>query len=107
MINVLDGYYYTIPQTLVGNIAVLKDTDNKIREIYSYDNENLIVGESLIYFRTFTKKQWEDGKYKDLRLEVIKTDADNVYTCKISSKAKDMGFSIDSIKSNFTVYTKE
>lgn len=107
MINVLDGYYYIIPQNLLGNIAVLKDTDNKIREIYSYDSQNLTVGESLIYFRTFTKKQWDSGKFESLNLQEIMSNQDNVFVCKISDKAKQMGIDLKTIKNNFTVYTKE
>ncbi len=107
MINVLDGYYYTIPQNLVGGIAVLKDTDNRIREIYAYDNELLAVGESLIYFRTFTKKQWKSGEYDKLGMTQITSNEDNVFVCKISQKANEMGYTLENIKANFMVYSKE
>lgn len=107
MINVLDGYYYTIPQNLVGKIAVLKDTDNRIREIYAYDNELLAVGESLIYFRTFTKKQWKSGEYDKLGLTEITSNEDNVFACKISQKANELGYTLENIKANFMVYSKE
>ncbi len=107
MINVLDGYYYIIPQGLVGNIAVLKDTDNRIREIYSYDKENLVVGESILSLRTFTKKQWQSGQYDDLGFTEITSDQENVFVCKISENAENAGFTLDNVKANFAVYAKE
>ncbi len=107
MINVLDGYYYVIPQSLVGNIAILKDTDNRIREIYSYDKENLTIGESILYLRAFTKKQWQSGEYDDLGLTEIARDQESVFACRISPNAKNTGYDIENIKANFVVYAKE
>jgi hypothetical protein len=107
MINVLDGYYYILPQKWVGNIAILKDTDNRIREVYSYNNEDLTVGESLLYLRAFTKKEWQSGKYENLGLTEISQDDKSVFCCKISEKAKLEGLSVEAIKSNFVIYEKE
>ncbi len=107
MINVLDGYYYIIPQSLVGKIAILKDTDNRIREMYLFDNELLLVGESILYLRAFSKKQWDSGKFSELGLTEIAQDGENVFACKISEKARSAGFTIENVKANFVVYAKE
>ena len=107
MINVLDGYYYIIPQNLVENIAVLKDTDKRIREIYSYDKENMTVGESLIYFGAVNKQRLEKGEADIGGFTEIGNDGESVFVVGLSQKAKEMGFSIDSIKANFVVYAKE
>ena len=107
MINVLDGYYYTLPQIWVGNIAILKDTDNRIREIYSYDAENLTVGESLLYLRAFSKKEWQSGKYDNLGLSEVVSDEENVFACKISKTAQGAGLSLENVKSNFVIYKEE
>ena len=107
MINVLDGYYYIIPQKWVGNIAILKDTDNRIRQIYSYDTETLTVGESLLYLRAFSKKEWESGKYTDLGLTQIAQDSESIFACKISEKAINEGLTLEAVKSNFVIYEKE
>lgn len=107
MINVLDGYYYILPQKWVGNIAILKDTDNRIREIYSYDSETLTVGESLLYLRAFTKKEWQSGKYKDMGYVEIAKDSENVIVCKISKNAIKQGLTLENVKNNLVIYEKE
>ncbi len=55
MINMNDGYIFTISSKLVGKIAVLKDTEKHVREIYLYDPEDMKVGGSLIYIKALSK----------------------------------------------------
>lgn len=107
MINVLDGYHYTLPNKWLGNIAILKDTDNRIREIYSYDSVNLTVGESLLYFQAFDKEDWDSGKYDSMNLTKITADGETVFACRISKTAEDSGITVETVKSNFVVYDKE
>jgi hypothetical protein len=107
MINTIDGYYYIIPQKWVGNIAVLKDTDNRIRQIYSYNNETLTVGDSLLYLQTFTKEEWENGKNKTSGLTEVMRDGQKVFVCEISASAKQEGLTLENVKSNFVIYEKE
>lgn len=107
MINVLDGYYYNIPAKWVGNIAILKDTDNRIREIYTYDTEEMSVGKSLLYIRAISKKDWEKGIYDALNLIEIGETETAVIACRISKEAKNAGITIDQVKSNFGIYTQE
>lgn len=107
MINVLDGYYYNIPAKWVGNIAILKDTDNRIREIYTYDTEEMSVGKSLIYMRAINRKDWENGIYEALNLVEIGKTENSVIACRISKEAKEMGITIEEVKANFGIYTQE
>lgn len=104
MINVLDGYYYNIPANWVGNIAILKDTDNRIREIYTYDTEQMQVGKSLIYFRAIAKKEWDKGVYDALNLSEIGRIGDFVIACRIS---KEANVTLENVKSNFGIYNQE
>jgi hypothetical protein len=107
MINVIDGYYYNLPAKLIGNIAILKDTDNRIREVYSYDTEEMVVGKTLIYFRAISVKDWENGIYSALGLVEIGKKGNDVIACRISKDAKALGIDYDKIKSNFGLYTQE
>ncbi len=107
MINVLDGYYYNLPAKWVGNIAILKDTDNRIREIYTYDTTEMAVGESLLYIRAISKKDWEKGVYDALNLIKIGETETSVISCRISNSAKEAGITLEQIKSNFGLYTQE
>lgn len=103
MMNIDDGYYYIIPTMLRGKIAVLKDTENHIREIYSYNPKDLTVGESLMYIKTVVKKDWDEGKYKSLGAGEIMNDGETSYICKITEKGKTYGLTLDSVISNFKI----
>ncbi len=107
MINTLDGYYYNIPAKWVGSIAILKDTDNRIREIYTYDTDEMSVGKSLLYIRAINKKDWENGVYDALNLVKIGQTDDAVITCRISKEAKEKGVTLEEVKSNIGIYTQE
>lgn len=104
MINAIDGYYYNISAKWIGNIAILKDTDNRIREIYTYDTEEMAVGKSLLYLRAISKRDWEKGIYDALMLTKVGETEDSVIACKIS---KDAGITIEDVKKNFGVFNQE
>ncbi|MBE6787874.1 MAG: VCBS repeat-containing protein [Ruminococcaceae bacterium] len=107
MINVLDGYYYNIPASWVGNIAILKDTDNCIREIYSYNTEQMSVQKSLLYIRAISKKDWEDGIYDALNLVKIGETEKAVIACRISKDGREKGATLENIKSSYGIYEQE
>lgn len=104
MINVDDGYYYAIPSRWMGKIAVLKDTDNRIREIYLYNPDDMTVGESLLYIKSVGKKEWDEGKYKSEGCEEIMNDGETVFICRISSVALKEGITMEVVKSNFKLF---
>lgn len=107
MINVLDGYYYNLPAKWVGKIAILKDTDNCIREIYSYNTEEMKVGDSLIYFRAISKKDWANGIYAPLNMIKVGETEETVIACRLSKTAKESGVTIEKIIDNLGLFTQE
>lgn len=104
MVNVDDGYYYAIPSRWVGKIAVLKDTDNRIREIYLYDSEEMTVSESLLYIKAVNKKKWANGEYADENCEEIMSNGETTFICRISPAAEAEGITLKDVKSNFKLY---
>ena len=101
MINNSDGYYYILSQKWTGQIAVLKDTDKRLREIYLYNSADSEAGEMLVSFMTVPRVDWESGKYKDQGFEKITQDEISVYLCKISDTAATQGITLEVIKKNF------
>lgn len=101
MINSSDGYYYILSQKWTGQIAVLKDTDKRLREIYLYNSEDSSAGEMLVSFKTVPRADWESGKYKGKGFEKITQDEISVYLCKISDTAATQGITLEVIKKNF------
>ena len=105
MINVNDRYYFTLSNKLVGNIAVLKDTETRLREIYLYDPETMTVGSSLIFFKAIKKTDWDSGKYKNTGAEEIMNDGKTSYVCKISEAGAAQGLSMEYVRANFKLFS--
>lgn len=101
MINNSDGYYYILSQKWAGQIAVLKDTDKRLREIYLYDSETSTAGEMLVSFMTVSRTDWENGKYEDSGYEKIAQNEISVYLCKVSNIAKSQGLTEEVTTKNF------
>lgn len=104
MVNLIDGYYYNLPSKWVGNIAVLKDTDNRIREVYSYNTEKMVVGDSLLYMRAIKISDWDKGVYNALNLMEIGRTKDSVIACRIPRVS---GITFDNAKKSFGIYNQE
>ena len=104
MINTNDSYYFVISSKLQGNIAILKDTENRSREIFSYNSVDMTIGDSLIEFKAVSKKDWDSGKYKKSSAKEIVNDGETAYICKISDTAKNQGITIEHIRENFYLY---
>ncbi len=101
MINVNDGYYYTIPAKWVGKIAVLKDTENNLREIFKYDPEDMTVGGSLLYIKKVRKRQWDKGEFNAKGVYEIANDGEYSYICRITDAAAKEGITLDTVRANF------
>lgn len=102
--NVGEGYYYVIPAKWVGKIAVLRDTENALTEIYRFDSEENISGERLLYIKSVKKSEWDEGVYKKEALTEIVNNGETSFVCHISDSAKLDGISIKEIKNDLKLY---
>ena len=103
MINKEDGYYYIVPSKLIGNIAILKSTDNRLREIYRYNPEDMTVGESLLYIKAVDKAEWDQGKYSASGVKEIANNGETSFICSISASAISDGITFESVVAGFKI----
>lgn len=103
MINQDDGYYCTIPAKFVGRIAILKDTSNRIREIYRYNPEEMTVGESLFYIKAVDKSAWDHGDFDGDGIKEIANNGETSFICRISAAANKEGITLESIVAGFKI----
>lgn len=103
MINIEDGYYYTIPSKLLGNIAILKSTDNRLREIYKYSPADMTVGEKLLYIKAVDKEDYDAGKYSAQGVKEIANDGETSFICSISDVGIQDGITFESVVSGFKI----
>lgn len=101
MMNTADGYYYVLSQRLPGQIAVLKDPDNRLREIYAFDPEKQLVGKKLLGFLAMSQADYEAGKYDQAKYEYITDDGVSVFLCEISGEMAADGVTVNDIRKNF------
>ncbi len=101
MINVNDGYYFVLSPKWVGNIAILKNTTSRIREIYLYDSEKMKVGSSLIYIMAVDKDEWDKEKHRNNNAVEILNDGKTSYVCRISDVAAKQGLDMEYVRANF------
>ncbi len=104
MINMNDGYSFTVPARWIGNIAVLKNTTTRVREIYRYNSEEDVIGESLILFEAMSVSQWKEETLRGSDgVEIIKKDG-IVFVAYISDAARAEGITEDTVKSSFSLF---
>lgn len=107
MIDTNDGYYYIIPSKWINNIAVLKDTENRVHEIYRYNAEQKMVEESLIYIRAVDKADWEKDEEEYENMQKITSDQNTVFVCRISQSALNEGITLESVRNAFRISQQE
>ena len=104
IINSSDKYYLSIPQKWQGKIAVLKDSEERLLEIYRYDQQKNISSQLLLRILVVKKSDWDSGNYKDQELSEIVNDGANTYLCHIADPAYDDGITLEKIKNEFKLY---
>lgn len=104
MINLNDGYSFTIPPRWLGKIAVLKNTSTRVREIYRYNGEETVIGESLILIKAMNNSQWKEETFRGTKGEEILKKDGNVFVAYISDAAKNEGMTIDTVRSSFSIF---
>ena len=107
MINVNDGYYLAITPKLIGKIAILKDTENNIREIYYYNAKKGTVGKSLVYLKAVEKSDYDMGKYNSLGATEILNYGSTSVICRVSKEAEKYGMDLEYIRNNLKIFEGE
>ena len=102
--NVSEGYYYIIPQKWLGNIAILRDAENSLTEIYRFDTENNVSGDRLLYFKSVKKSEWDKGSFRNQDVTEIVNNGETSFVGFISQTAKAEGITIEKIKNDLKLY---
>lgn len=103
MLNIEDGYYLTVPPRLAGKIAIYKNAEGKLREIYRYSPEEQLVGERLLYIKAVDKKDWDGGKYKTDGMKEIANNGQTAFICNITQAGAEEGITLESVTANFKI----
>ena len=101
IVNTVDGYYLTVPSTMIGHVAVYKDTENHLRRFYHYDSENSVLGKELFTITLIKSSKWdkEDFDRGDM-VEIARKD-ETVFVASLGVGAKAFAITTDTIKDTF------
>ena len=91
-----------MPNSYIGNIAVLKDLDEHKRQIYTYDQATETVGDPLFSITAVDIKKWQSDDYDTSGMtEITRTDS-TVFAAAVSG-TESFKISIDEIKNMFKI----
>lgn len=102
VVNTVDGYIVVLPDKLMGKIAVKKDSDLRLREIYSYEPESDTVGEKLFELLTLKSEKYDKKEYKGY--SVLTKNGGYTYLYKKSAAADSLGLTDSQIRQMFKLY---
>lgn len=103
VVNTVDGYYLSIPNNLVGSIAVLKDIENHRRSFYLYDSSSGAVGEMLMSVTATEAEDWKKGETGGKNLTEIYRNESTVFAASITDAAQAAGITADTVKTMFAM----
>ncbi len=106
IVNLTDGYYLSVPGRHLGNISVLKDTENRRRKIYAYNSAESVTEELLVTINAVPiKKAAKSEAAKQGAEEICRTDS-MVYFAIVEKTASPLAFTLDEIKGMFNIFAE-
>lgn len=101
VVNTVDGYYLTVPNSMVGYLAVLKDIENHERKFYHYDSQNNILGKLLFTITAIDADDWASADYDHgNKVEITRND-DMIFVAELGEGANTFAINIEYIKETF------
>lgn len=101
VVNTVDGYYLTVPNSMVGYLAVRKDIENHVREFYHYDSHNDILGKLLFTVTAIDADEWASKDYDHgNKVELARTES-VIFVAELGDGASAFAIDIDVIKDTF------
>ncbi len=101
VVNTVDGYYLTVPNSMVGYIAVFKDIESHVREFYHYDSKNGILGNLLFTVIAVEADEWDNEEYdRGNQTELARTES-TVFVAELGEGADAFAITADVIKDTF------
>ena len=101
--NTVDGFYLTVPNSMVGKIAVRKNIENHKRAFYTYDESTDTLGELLFTICAVPIHEFEkDGYNANGASEITRTES-TVFTIVLTEHSENFGINFEYVKEAFKV----
>lgn len=103
IVNTVDGYYLTVPNSMVGYVAVYKDIESHVRKFYHYDSVNAILGKLLFTVTAVDADEWDSGDFADSGKFELSRTRDTVFVAELGEGAGAFAITTDVIKNSFNL----
>lgn len=103
VVNTVDGYYLSVPNSMIGNISVLKDIENHERRFYHYDNATQTTGELLFEVTVIPTSEWDNRDFNRGSLVELSRRENTVFVVGVTEAAQRLGVNAEIIKSTFNL----
>lgn len=104
LLNTTDGYYLSVPEKWVGNIALVRDTDGKSRTIYSYNSEDKSFGTAIAFYTAVTLDNWDSYKEKNKDIIEISRNSTYVFAGRVYKGDGSLYITEQELKNMFFLY---
>ncbi len=101
VMNTVDGYYLTVPKTMIGYIAVYKNIESHERAFYHYDSINGILGKKLFTITAVDVNDWSSREYDHTNKYELQRNENMVFVAEMGEGAETFAITIDFIKETF------
>lgn len=101
IVNMVDGYYLTVPNAMIGYIAVFKNLESHERKFYHYDSKNGVLGKQLFTITAVEADDWASDKFDHGNKVEISRKENAIFVAELGDGAAAFAITIDLIKDTF------
>lgn len=103
IVNTVDGYYLTVPNSMVGYIAVYKDIEKHERRFYHYDSANAVLGKLLFTVTAIDADEWDSSDFEHGGKVELSRAQDTVFVSELGEGASAFAITTDVIMESFNL----
>ena len=104
LFNTSEYYFLRVPEKWIGNIALIRDNENRVRTVYEYNAKKNKVGKKLVYFEAVPIGEFEDFKAENASAIEISRNTKYVFVGEVQNTKSALAITEKELKEMFFLY---
>ncbi len=104
LFNTSEYYFLHVPEKWIGNIALIRDNENRVRTVYEYNAKKNKVGKKLVYFEAVPIEDFEDFKAENASAIEISRNTKYVFVGEVQNTKSALAITEKELKEMFFLY---
>ncbi|MDD6479192.1 MAG: hypothetical protein PUF48_05215 [Oscillospiraceae bacterium] len=104
LFNTSEYYFLRVPEKWIGNIALIRDNENRVRTVYEYNAKKNKVGKKLVYFEAVPIGDFEDFKAENAPAIEISRNTKYVFVGEVQNTKSALAITEKELKEMFFLY---